>query len=396
MTSEVSRKALLRNPEGAILPLSEAGRTSRDGHNETCKPYNPARLLPMRWLAVLLLAALASCTSKEGFGLGAIDVLSAGVVNDPANKTLRFDLLRFGLGKFCQEMQKRGVPLKLADGQPATGRFFATSCQSQIFEDERQSLVVRFAGHGYTWSQVTGRIGFETDGLVEYAPDFRMHDGAMYIYFRPQNVSDSRFRTTLVESTLARAAGGLTGVNPNKLGLQIMNAQLKRGFTVIRYGGAGQMDFAMGLLPEGQRPFRPFHRQQVTHELLDNDRTEIHAGQQDYVGGFEIEDEDEALYLTLRLEGTPAVDVLIVPKAAGSGMLSRYTTTGGPALVQGVPLSEPLLAGQPWQRYVALPPGGYYLVIDHSAYLGQVAPAQTVLDNSPARVDYLIQRGSRP
>lgn len=350
----------------------------------------------MRWLSVLLLAALASCGSKEGFGLGAIDVLSAGVVNDPANKTLRFDLLRFGLSKFCQEMQKRGVPLKVADAQPVVGRFFATSCQSQVFEDSRQSLVVRFAGRGYTWTNVTGRVGFETEGLVEYAPDFRMHNGAMYIYFQPQNVRESRFRTTLVESTLARAAGGLTGVNPNQMGLQIMDAQLKRGFTVIRYGGSGQMDFAMGLLPEGQTPSRPFQVQHVTHLMLENDRTEIQPGQQDYIGGFKIESEDEALYLTLKLEGAAAVDVLVVPKAAGDGMLARYTAAGGPSIVQGAPLSEPLLTGQAWQRYVALAPGTYFLVIDHSAFLGRVAPQPRLLDTGTARVDYLIQRGARP
>ena len=41
-------------------------------------------------------------------------ILGSGVVNDPANRSLRFDMLKFGLDQFCAEMLKGGAPLKLA------------------------------------------------------------------------------------------------------------------------------------------------------------------------------------------------------------------------------------------------------------------------------------------
>ena len=34
-------------------------------------------------------------------GSGAVSVLGAGVINDPSNKSLRFDILKFGLDTFC-------------------------------------------------------------------------------------------------------------------------------------------------------------------------------------------------------------------------------------------------------------------------------------------------------
>jgi hypothetical protein len=76
-------------------------------------------------LAPLLLAGLPACPSKETVGANSMSVLGPGVVNDPGNKSLRFDILKFGLERFCQEMMRRSVPLKLGDDQPVLGRFYA-------------------------------------------------------------------------------------------------------------------------------------------------------------------------------------------------------------------------------------------------------------------------------
>src|SRR5690606_25415083 len=156
------------------------------------------------WTALLSLCFVCSC-AQERMGSRAIGVLSSGVINDPSNKSLRFDLLKFGLEQFCREMQRRGLALKMRDGDPNIGRFAATSCQSQILDEpNRQSILVRYAGRGFGWTNVTQRVGFESQGLVEYAPDFQMHGEAMYIYFRPRNVDATRFQTLLVESFVAR------------------------------------------------------------------------------------------------------------------------------------------------------------------------------------------------
>src|SRR4051812_24586773 len=137
-------------------------------------------------LAALSLGVLG-CASRDSLGVGAISVLGAGVVNDPSNKTLRFDILKFGLDSFCAEMLKGGAPLKFGDDEPVVGRFFADSCQSQVLDDDtHKSFVVQYTGRGYAWTNVTHRIAFSSRGVVEYQTDFQLHGGAMYVYFRPR------------------------------------------------------------------------------------------------------------------------------------------------------------------------------------------------------------------
>lgn len=350
------------------------------------------------WIGLLLWAAWSlACASREQLGTNAIGILSHGVINDPANKSLRFDLLKFGLQHFCLEMQRRGVALKMRDGDPTIGRFFATSCQSQMLDNEgRQSIVIRYAGLGYGWTNVTQRVGFESQGLIEYAPDFQMHQDAMYVYFRPRNVDSTTFRTTLVESSVASTGIALTGTQPDQIGQQMVSSQLRRGFTVIRYDRAGEMDFAMGLLPLGQRPFRPFQVVSSERVLLDNDRTELHAGQQDYIGGYTVEKSNQALFITATLDGAPAVDIFLLPKPTGDGLLQQYTRHPGPAVFQSAPYAATLQAGQTLTQFIPVPKGTYYFLIDHSHGVGQARPPTTAFDDRSARIDYLIQVGDRP
>jgi hypothetical protein len=347
-------------------------------------------------LCVVCLLAI-SCISRESAGVGAMGMVSEGVINDPSNKTLRFDLLQFGLEEFCREMQRRGVALKMRDGDPSIGRFFASSCQSQIIDQEgRQSLVVRYAGSGYGWTNVTQRVGFETQGLVEYAPDFQLNDGAMYIYFRPRNVDSATFATLLVESTVANAGMVLTGVQPDQIGRDIVSSQLRRGFTVIRLDDAGGMDFGMGIVPLGQRPFRPFQVGKSALATLENDRTEIHAGQQDYVSGLTVVDEGQALFLTATLDGSPAADVIVLPQSQADGMRGRYVRERGPSALSSAPFAAVIRSGTTLRQYVAVPPGTYALLFDNSASAGSSAPPTTALDDRAARIDYLVQVGDRP
>jgi hypothetical protein len=348
------------------------------------------------WVSLFVVGLLFGC-GRERLGSGAIGVLSAGVINDPGNKSLRFDLLKFGLEQFCSEMQRRGLALKMRDGDPNIGRFAATSCQSQILDEpNRQTILIRFAGRGFAWTNVTQRVGFECQGLIEYAPDFRVEGDAMYIYFRPRNVDATSFRTLLVESVVASAGLGITGVRPDDVGKGVVDAQLKRGFTVIRYSERGETELGMGIVPLGQHPFRPFQVQQTERITLDNDRTEVHAGQQDYIGGIHVEGDDQALYVTATVDGAPAVDLLLVPKPQGDGLFGTYTSVSGPAVPPSAPFAAVVHAGRTLQQYIPLPRGTYTLVLDHSAALGQVAPTQIALDDRAARLDYLIQLGGRP
>jgi hypothetical protein len=119
----------------------------------------------------------------------------------------------------------------------------------------------------------------------------------------------------------------------------------------------------------------------------------VHSGQQDYIGSFEVDEDDPVLFFTAKVDGTPAVDVALMPKAGGNQMIDQYVRAAGPAAMTLPPLLlEPLKQGTTWQRSMRLSPGAYMLVIDHSDRLGQTAPPVRPVD-SPAHVAYLVQRG---
>lgn len=353
-------------------------------------------------LALLLLCLAPQslgCGSRESVGDSSLRVLGAGVVNDPANKSLRFDLLKFGLDRFCEEMLKTGTALKLSDAEPVLGRFFAESCQSQVIDDEtRKSFVLQYTGKGYAWTNVTGKLGFSSRGLVEYAPDFQLSDGALYVYFRPKAVEAADFQLLSVDSALAQAGMAMMAgtVKPDEIGRRVVDSQLKRGFTVIRYGSDGRTEFGLGFVPKGQRPYRPFEITSETKRLLANERTEVHLQAQDFVGPFNVIDEDSAFFLTLELDGAPNVDYQLVPKALGDAMLDRYVRGAGPCPTLGpAAFDGQALPGARTQQAVPVPVGQYFLVLDNSSALGRSQPPAGAAGDHAARVDFAVMLGPK-
>lgn len=342
---------------------------------------------------LLVSVALAACGGQEALGVRTLDVVGAGVVNDPANKSLRFDLLKFGLERFCDEMRRRGAALEASDTEPVMGRFFADGCHAQVLDEERrQSIVVRYSGRGYGWTNLSHRLGFESAGVLEYAVDFQRHDDALYVYFRPRNIGSASFKTLLVESPLAQVGLGLSGVSPDQIGREVLEAQLMRGFTVIRHSERGETEIGPGLIPLGQRPFRPFTVHASDKRTLDNDRTEVHAQQQDFIGGLVASDGGGALTLTMSVDGVPAVDVFVLSEAAALTMLRSYVTRPGAALLAGPPVFEAVLgAGAPSRWQVRLPAGVHYLLIDHSDAVGRTRGPDASHGDRAAKVDYLVQ-----
>lgn len=349
-------------------------------------------------LALLVLSCVVGCTNSETLGTKSVTFVGQGILNDPKNRSLRFDLLKFGLESFCDEMRKRGVALKLSDEHPVMGRFFAKECQSEIVDDEqRKSLLLRFTGDGYAWTNLTGRLGFGVVSLVEYATDFQLApDGSLYVYFRPKNVQATSYSTKLVESAQAKGAMAVARIDPDRVGRQILTAQLERGFTVIRRDARGETDYGLGVIPVGAAPFAPF-KIVSNKRTLANDRTELHSGQQDFVGGFEVLENDQALTLTAIIDGAPAVDVVLLNAASGERLLDRYVSQAGP-----VSLAEPALLqdivpyGNQWQRTLAVPKGVYLVLFDNSAALGQSIPPQVGNDDRAVKVDYAVQLGDAP
>jgi hypothetical protein len=351
------------------------------------------------WAFLMACASLLpACASREAMGQRSLSILGAGVVNDPKNRSLRFDLLKFGLERFCSEMSARGLALKMSDDEPVMGRFYASACNTQTLdEDTRKSFVVQYAGSGFATSPQGGRVGFSTTGLVEYSPDFLMKDGALYVYFRPRVVDATGFQTLLVESQLTATAIKLFGVNADAFGRKVVDSQLRRGFTVVRYGTSGETDFGLGVIALGEKPYHPFQVDTEDKQMLVNERTEVHLGQQDYIGPLSVNEDGEALYFTLKLEGSQAIDALLVSEPVGKAAIDAFTKQPGPVALTGPALlNEPVTRGALWKRYVSAPKGRYYLVLDNSAGAGRTTPPAGPADGQSARTDVLVLVGDQP
>lgn len=348
-------------------------------------------------LKAAALLALSSCAAQTA-GPRAL-ALMPGVINRSDNKSLRFAMLKFGLDQFCTEMMARGAPLKLADTDPTIGRFFPQQCDARIVDDDTtKSFLVQFLGFGYGYTNVTKRIGFDSAGVVEYDPDFLLDGSTMYVYFRTKHIAGTSFKPLMIESgaanmALAMAPGGFA----DKFGQQVVASELSRGFTVVRQSD-GSVDFGLGIVEKGKTPFHPYQVKGTERLVLANERIEIHANQREFLGPFSVETEGRALYLTVGIDGAPAVDVLIVPKDAGDPWLSGYVHQPGAAAPPFPPLMQDVVNANlgELRRVVPVAKGRYYLVVDNTATAGQVAPASVPGDDRAAMVNYVVELGDAP
>ncbi|UQA62335.1 hypothetical protein [Polyangium aurulentum] len=343
--------------------------------------------------------SLAFCLSFVGASCGQKSLaVMPGVLNDPGNHSLRRALFSYAQGQICKETQKRSVPIKLRADDPATGRFFPTSCSAKELENENLSL--QFGGHGYAWSNLTKRVSFDAGGTVEYQHDFLMDGSTMYVYFRQKSTSATTFTTRLVEQTppsLPGMAGGSTQGFLDTVGAQILKNELARGFTVIR-DSDGHVDFGLGVVEKGKRPASPYRIEPGTGRMvLANERSEVHQNQREHAGPFEVTGKGQALYLSVAIDGAPAIDVLVVQRGLGEAWLTQYTTTVAPTPPPAAPvLDEAVTMGMVWRRTVPLPAGQYYVVFDNTAAAGRTAPAGQGNDDRAALVSYAVELGDAP
>jgi hypothetical protein len=349
--------------------------------------------------APLVAASLALASAATGCSPQGYLAIMPGVLNDPGNRTLRRELLAFGTKRLCEEASKRSLGLKLQDEDPAIGRFYAKQCAAQ--ELDRGDLFLQFGGAGFAWSNVSGRIGFNASASVQFAQDFQLDGSTMYVYFRPVQTAAKRFDLVMVErpSTIA-AMGALVG-SPDafvaRVGEGLLAHQIGRGFTVVRES-SGEVSFASGLLPVGQRPSAAFERTSDGRTLVANERVELHQNQRDYLGPIDITEDGDAIYLTLAVDGAPAVDVQIHARGAGEPWLQQYAT----AAQAGPPTSPPLFddaviaSPTPYRRALAVPRGQYYVVLDHTASAGRTMPPTAMLDDRAALVSVGIEVGDAP
>jgi hypothetical protein len=354
------------------------------------------------------LAVMVLATSQLGMSCGQSALaIMPGVVNNTGNRQLRREMFAFAIDQLCREMQARSVPLKLRDADPDIGRFFPNSCNVQEMANE--NLFVQFGGHGYAWTNVTGRMGFEATAAVEYNHDFLMDGSTMYVYFRRKMTQSSNFRVLMVEranDARIRGVASLLGSTiqgiAERVGDRILEHQLARGFTVVRESD-GAIAFTLGVLEKGDRPSAPYDEADSSWLLLANERTELHNGQRDYCGPFTVGDSgDEQLWVTALVEGAPQVDLLVVAKSVGDEWIKGYEREGQPLGPPGPPAFETSLGsmtpgtGRPWRQALRLPKGSYYLVFDHTPAAGQSTPPALPYDDRAALVSYAVQLGDPP
>ncbi len=352
------------------------------------------------------------------FGLGSCSPQSflsvmPGVFNDPANRTLRRELLAFGTGSLCKELMARSIPLKLGVDDPTLGRFFPRQCNVETLETTGD-LYVQFGGTGYGWTNLTKRVGFNASAAVQYEQDFKLDGSTMYVYFKPAAVTAKKFEQVMVEGG-ALPSGPVGSLLPggsaqgfvNQVGEGMLLFALGQGFTVIRESD-GEVTFSLGMVPVGERPLAPFDPDSGDRELVMNERIEIHQNQRDYAGPIEIADAGSALYVSALVEGARDVDILIYPRAQGEIWAQQYLSAAAPApapigalhsetitdITFGVPTVGPLVPREPYRRRIPLPKGSYYVVLDNTASAGNSAPTVTALDDRAALVSLAIEVGS--
>ncbi len=347
----------------------------------------------LRILAVVIVAAAGApaCSPNAVCKLG-------GPINDPSNRTLRRNIMSFGLGQFCQQMTMHNAPLQLTPGASVTGRFFPQHCAQQVLDNG--DLWVQFDGFGYAWLDIPRKVTFTSAATIQYNEDFKCaDDNAIYAYFDTRAVSPPDFRLSQIEQPVANLVQNWIAPIAATVGRQMVSGQLAQGFTVIE-DADGTTEFSVGHLPLGQHPFHPLGVKGSGRVTYENLRTEVHSGERDFIGPIQVDGSGRALFLQMHLEGVQAVDVFVVPKAQGDASLQLYYQYGpvGP-LAYPPPFADIVQYGVEYQRALPVPAGMYYVVIDNTPSAGQVAPPAPlfgVVGDVPAVVNYAIQIGDTP
>lgn len=312
-----------------------------------------------------------------------------------ASPELRWWLFsNFGASKICPEMTKRGVPLKLpAFGAASIGRFFPAQCNVQV-DDARRVMVVSVSGTGYANLPVTRRVGFYVGMAVEYQPDFRMEEDAIYVWGRfTRFVAPPDMRIVGVENPVVNLATKTpAGDVASIIGNGLVASEIGRGFTVVRQDDGD--DFALGHLDPPEKPKRQFHSGK-DHVVLGSDLTEVKPAARDYLGPFEVPTNGTSLFVRTSVTSAPVV-YAIVDRSVGEAWRRSYeaaqpmTPPPGPVLAQGtLPLGD---------TYFSIPvgAGSYYLVVENTA--PAVAPLGVPLPfpETLAYVSYSVEVGDRP
>ena len=337
-------------------------------------------------------AALAVGAIAASFSVAGCPCLESVVNPSPALQWWLFS--NFGASRTCPEMLKTGIPLRLQNGNPAIGRFFPNQC-SYMVDDSRRTLAVSFAGTGYGYMSPAKRIGFTVSGTIELRPSMQIAGDKVYVFGQFNRIINGpTFVVNYIENPVVDIAANFPGVGSvaNLFGNQIVAGELTRGFTVVNSDKGN--DFALGILPPPQVPTHPFDTSASERYTFANETVEVHQNERDYLGPFEVPEAGKTLFLMFNNSG-PALDVMVVNRATGDQWRDQYqrgmlAPAPGPIVAGG-----PLNANMSDTRRYSLAPGSYYVVLDHTAAAGLVAPPASInpLADSMSRVSYIAQLG---
>lgn len=332
------------------------------------------------------------CAACEKAGMVGLSLMG-GTINDPANKSLRRGMMSFALDRACKEMLER--PAALREGgelsgsatNPTNGRFFPKTCTQS--EAANGDLIMSFSGVGYSYSTGVHKVTFEASGQVQYDQDFLMHEDQMYAYFRTKEIQKSIVHVKVIESTLPSIANQLTGFG-DKYGRQLLSERLRDGFTVRRKSNS-ETDFRAGIVQLGSWPVTSYHS---TGQglVVANDRTEVHEQQRDFLGPFKIDDSDETLFVTLKIDGAPALNVLVVDDDTAKAWMGKYLTVGDATPPPSKPLALMIAKQNEELRFTAGDTKGtFWIVLDNTGTIaGGAKPPGNLLDDRAAVVSYAI------
>ena len=312
-----------------------------------------------------------------------------------ASPELRWWLFsNFGASKICPEMLKRGVPLKLPQfGTASIGRFFPSQCHVRV-DDGRKAILMTASGTGYVMLPFTRRVGFSVFMGVEYLPDFRLEDDAMYVWGKfGRFTSQPDMRIMGVENpALNLATQTPFGTVANIIGNGLVASEIGRGFTVVRREDGD--DFTLGHLEPPEKPKRHF-KPGEGRTLLESNQTSIYTRSRDYLGPFEVPGPNMSLFLRAKIEGAP-VSYAIVERSVGETWRRQYETAQPLGPPPGVVLGQGQLAPGSAETNVGFPvnPGFYYIVVENLAppsLLNAVMP----VGEQVAYMSYSVEVGDR-
>jgi hypothetical protein len=326
------------------------------------------------------------------FAIAATGCPCAGVIlnNDPNLRWWAFKT--WGAQRVCPEMLKSSVPLRWQEGQAVAGRYFPTSCTHSI-NDQNRTILVNVGGTGYLYMPTVKRVGFNLNVAVEYTFDYRFEDEGVWAWGKLHKVAAGPdFKILSVENKIADIAAVMTPAGPaaNTVGGQVVTGFLQRGFTVIETDSG--KEFSLGILPPGKHPVRPIEIDAGDETLtFANETTDVAVGQRDFLGPFEVADEDQAIQIKGSLAGN-AVELMVFQKTIGDSWREAYQTGGGVAPPMN-PVSTAAIQPGPFTKRFKLRPGFYYVVVDNTSTAGQVNPPVGFLNivDPTSRLTYVAQ-----